>query len=184
MSSPGARSSVSDFSRPTSVCEEFPALRNPHALVVAVAGVLVLGICATLLAHPGRLGLAMAILATVMIAPYSAYCVSLGVWSYAGRERICVTEDRLIVEKRVAFLAVQRAEYEQSLIEHFHVRACPGLRWAISSPLAVAQELGFGAGPIYFEYQGVDVRLAESLRGDSEAAERLAERLRAVLRLA
>lgn len=142
-----------------------------------------LGACVMMLMLSNRHALPLVVAFTVASLPYLLYMGAMGIWSYLGREMITAERGTLLVEKRVLGVAASHRTYAADRISQFRVRGCGSLARTLSSPFSIGRQLGFGDGPITFEYEGTDVRIAEALRNDPVAAEELAERLRVGLHL-
>ncbi len=160
-----------------------PAWRNPYTVFLGFMGLLAIGMCVMLLNFAPTAERHIAVAYVVVVAPLILYMLWLGAWSYCGREEIGVSDGNLLVRKRVCGIPYMSHQYHVSGIGRLGVRECPKLSWMPASWLFMGRQLGFGDGPITFEYEGDDVRIAEALRNDPVAAEELAERLRVGLHL-
>jgi hypothetical protein len=159
------------------------AWKNPFAVFVSFSGALLLSAClmAIVVVDAGTRPLVIAY--TVGISPFISYMLWMGAWSYFGREEIGVLGTNLVVNRRIFGARFRTEQYASERIIMFRVRECARLLSRPASLFFMGQQLKFGVGPITFEYDGRDIRLAEALRNDSVAAEELAARLKADLGL-
>lgn len=160
-----------------------PAWRNPYAIFLGFMGLVAIGMCVIVLNSAPVTERLIAVAYVVAIAPLILYMLWMGAWSYCGREEIGVADGDLLVRKRVCGVRYRSQQYDTSQIRALRVRECGRLPWMPISLIFMGRQLGFGDGPITFDYESRDVRIAEALRSDPAAARELAERLRVGLGL-
>jgi hypothetical protein len=116
----------------------------------------------------------------VVLLVAALYFDSLAAWGLFGHEVLVVEDGALHVEKRLFGRVLSSKSYRASGMERLRLDPISEQRLRWNNP---RHELGFGfgAGPILFVYDHQEVRLAESLRVDTAAAEALLTLLAASL---
>jgi hypothetical protein len=122
-----------------------------------------------------RLGGTLVMLILEAGALVYAYMAS---WSLFGFELLSIHDGRLIVERHLFRRTLSTREYDLAGIENPRLDTMSDgrLMWkfALGSPF---ERSGFGVGPVLFDYHDAEVRLAEGIRKDPGAAQRLLDML-------
>jgi hypothetical protein len=119
------------------------------------------------------------VLLALVVEGFAAFMAYMACWSMFGLESMYIREGRLVVKRQLFRRTISAATYELHDIRNLRIDPVSGFRLYIKYSHTAYGRMGFGVGPVVFDYLGVEVRLAEGLRNDLSSAQRLLDMLRA-----
>jgi len=111
-----------------------------------------------------------------IVLAFNAPQIALTLWSVFGVEHITADRTGIRVERLLFGRRFSMREYQRGEISNIHFDPIGMFRLSFGSwnrPFAMGRQYGIGAGPIVFDFSGEEIRLAEGLRRDEEAAREL-----------
>ena len=144
---------------------------------VVLLGVLVFVAVMGVVQNPSFSGIgAPELIIVAIILAFNAPQVALTLWSLFGLERITADRTGIRVERLLFGRRFSMREYQRGEISNIHFDPIGMFRLSFGSwnrPFAMGRQYGIGAGPIVFDCSGEEIRLAEGLRRDEQAAREL-----------
>lgn len=102
--------------------------------------------------------------------------IAMTVWSMFGVEHITANRTGIRVERLLFGRRFSTRDFQRAQISNLHLDPIGTFRLSFGNwrrPFAMGRQYGIGAGPVVFECDGREVRLAEGLRRDEQAAREL-----------
>lgn len=102
--------------------------------------------------------------------------IAMTAWSMFGVEHITANRTGIRVERLLFGRSFSTRDYQRGQISNLRLDPIGTFRLSFGSwrrPFAMGRQYGIGAGPVVFECDGREVRLAEGLRRDEQAAREL-----------